>query len=330
MPVTRPSRATAFTPPAGMRNRHVQSMIASAGLRKRVITHRCRDVLATARPEILVTPDGARFLGLYNRQAGPSAGLVILLHGWEGSAESHYMLSAAQALYDAGFDTYRLNFRDHGGTHHLNEELFHSCRIQEVVDAIGEVQRLHPVKPSFLAGFSLGGNFALRVGVRAERANLDLKKIVAICPVLSPCKTMQALESGLWVYRHYFLTKWRRSLYQKARCFPDQYDFGNLRRFRTLTETTDFFVQRHTPFADLFSYLSGYAIVGDVLGGLAVPAQVIAAGDDPVIPVVDLEDLASGPNLSVTVTAGGGHCAFLEGFGLDTWMDSEIVRQVTS
>ena len=255
-------------------------------------------------------------------------GLVVLLHGWEGAADSHYMVSAAQALHDLGFDTCRLNLRDHGGTHHLNEGLFHSCRIQEVVEVIGEIQRLHPVRPTYVVGFSLGGNFALRVGARANQANLELQKIVAICPVLSPRSTMSALEDGLWVYRQYFLAKWRRSLYRKASCFPDKYQFGNLRRFRTLTEMTDFFVQQYTPYSDLFSYLDGYAIIGDVLDRLSVPSELIAAGDDPVIPRADLARLAPNPNLSVTVTDGGGHCGFLEGFALNTWMDREIARQL--
>ena len=140
---------------------------------------------------------------------------------------------------------------------------------------------------------------------------------------------MQALEQGLWIYRQYFLTKWRRSLYKKARLFPDRYQFGDLRRFPTLTATTDFFVERYTPFADLFSYLDGYAIVGDALLGLSVPSEIIAAADDPVIPRGDLLDLACGPNLAIEVIDGGGHCAFLEGFGLVTWMDREIVRRVS-
>ncbi len=312
-----------------LRNRHIQSVVASSPPRKRMVARRCRGIVAGARTELVTTPDGTRLLGRFNPHPNAAADLVILLHGWEGGAESHYMLSAARALHGAGYHVFRLNLRDHGDTHHLNEDLFHSCRIAEVVDAVAEIQRLHPARRTCLVGFSLGGNFALRVGARAKRAGLDLLKIIAICPVLSPRNTMQALEQGLWIYRQYFLTKWRRSLYKKARLFPDRYQFGDLRRFPTLTATTDFFVERYTPFADLFSYLDGYAIVGDALLGLSVPSEIIAAADDPVIPRGDLLDLACGPNLAIEVIDGGGHCAFLEGFGLVTWMDREIVRRVS-
>ena len=103
---------------------------------------------------------------------------------------------------------------------------------------------------------------------------------------------MRALEEGLWVYRQYFLRRWRRSLLAKAACFPELYDFGDLRRFPTLTATTEFFATRYASFPDLESYLNGYAITGDALARLTVPTRLIAAADDPVIPIADLADLA--------------------------------------
>ena len=113
------------------------------------------------------------------------------------------------------------------------------------------------MRHAFLIGHSLGGNFALRVAARAPAAGIDIEKAIAICPVLKPQSTMQALETGLWIYREYFLRRWRRSLLAKAACFPELYDFGDLRRFPTLTATTEFFVKRYTSFPDLDAYLSG-------------------------------------------------------------------------
>ena len=61
----------------------------------------------------------------------PAQRLAVLLHGWEGSAASLYILSLAQRLFDHGYEVLRLNLRDHGDTYHLNRELFHSCRLPE-------------------------------------------------------------------------------------------------------------------------------------------------------------------------------------------------------
>jgi predicted alpha/beta-fold hydrolase len=139
---------------------------------------------------------------------------------------------------------------------------------------------------------------------------------------------MRALEDGLWVYRQYFLRRWRRSLAAKAACFPDLYDFGDLRRFPTLTATTEFFATRYANFPDLDAYLSGYAITGNALANLTVPAKIIAAADDPVIPIGDLADLAASPALSIQVFPHGGHCAFLEDYALRSWVDSSVVAEL--
>lgn len=251
-----------------------------------------------------------------------------MLHGWEGCADSNYMLSAGSAAFALGFDVFRLNFRDHGGTHDLNEDLFHSCRIDEVVNAVGAVSERHAAKPVMLVGHSLGGNFALRTALRAESHGLKIDRVLAICPVLSPHSTMRALEDGLWVYRQYFLERWRRSLRAKAVSFPDRYDFGDLRRFPTLTATTEYFVNEYTSFPSLDSYLHGYSIVGAALEELSVPTRIILAADDPVIPVADLSELARSDALEVTVHERGGHCAFIDSYRLGSWLDAELDREL--
>jgi len=321
--------APGFRAPPGLRGRHVQSVTSRLPLRRRLVRRRALGLLTVARQETLDCGDGARLQGFYSRPPGPSRGLAVLLHGWEGSANSSYVLSAGTALFAAGFEIFRLNFRDHGETHGLNEELFHSCRIAEVVNAIKLVQSRHPAPRLALVGQSLGGNFAIRVAVRAPGEGLELDRVVAICPALEPWNTMEALERGLWIYRRYFLDRWRRSLLAKAALFPERYDFGSLTRFRTLTETTDFFVRRYTEFPDLESYLRGYALTGNVLAGLDVPTSLIAARDDPVIPARDLDNLTPSRALEVTATSNGGHCGFVESYSLRSWIDARILRELT-
>ena len=323
-----PHPVQAFDPPRGLKHRHVQSLLAGWPWRQRWLRRRASSLLAASRDEIVDCGAGVRLLGHYSAQPAEPRGLAILLHGWEGSAEANYVVSVGGLLYDAGFSVFRLNFRDHGDTFALNRELFHSCRIDEVVGALAAIVKRYPAKATFVVGHSLGGNFALRAAARAPAAGIPLTKVVAVCPVLRPSSTMRALEDGLWVYREYFLRRWRRSLLAKAACFPELYDFGDLRRFRTLTATTEFFATRYASFPDLDSYLNGYAITGDTLSRLTVPARIIAAADDPVIPVDDFADLAASPALSVQVFAHGGHCAFLEDYALRSWVDRAVLAEI--
>lgn len=303
-------------------------MLAGWPWRQRWLRRRSAGLLTASRDEIVDCGAGVRLLGRFSAPLGEPRGLAVLLHGWEGSAEANYVVSVGGLLHDAGFAVFRLNFRDHGNTFALNRDLFHSCRLDEVVGALATIAARYPTKPKFVVGHSLGGNFALRAAARAPAAGIPLTKVVAVCPVLRPSSTMRALEDGLWVYREYFLRRWRRSLLAKAACFPELYDFGDLKRFRTLTATTEFFATRYARFPDLDSYLNGYAITGDALAGLAVPAKIIAAADDPVIPIGDLADLAASPALSVQVFPHGGHCAFLEDYALRSWADRAVLAEL--
>ncbi len=319
-----------FNPPYGMGNRHIQSIFGSSRLRKFFVRRRVVNVLKLSRSEVLRCSDGVRLKGYFTPQPKNSKGLVIFLHGWEGSADSAYVLSCAALLYQSGFEIFRLNFRDHGNTHDLNQGLFHSCRINEAVEAVGCIQKLHRAQQTFLVGYSLGGNFALRIGVRAEVAGLDLAKLVAICPVLRPHSTLKALENGFWPYHHYFLKKWRNSLQAKAKYFPERYNFGNLGRFRTISETTDFFVRNYSDFPDLNAYLEGYSLTGDALADLSVLSHLILAADDPIIPCEDLPALAASEALRVTVLPNGGHCAFFSSYWLESWVDTKVLEEIKS
>ena len=81
-------------------------------------------MVASAREMILDAGEGIRLLGFHSPQPDKRAkGLVILLHGWEGSSDSTYILRAGRCLYRHGYDVFRLNYRDHGESHHLNEGL---------------------------------------------------------------------------------------------------------------------------------------------------------------------------------------------------------------
>jgi uncharacterized protein len=118
-----------FRPPLWLRNHHVQSILSSTSWRRGRVLRRAQPLLASQREVLLDCGAGVR-LQCFVSSPAQSTGLpVVLMHGWEGSAASLYVLSLAQRLFEQGFDVVRLNLRDHGETHQLNRELFHSCRL---------------------------------------------------------------------------------------------------------------------------------------------------------------------------------------------------------
>ena len=307
--------SSAYCAPAWLRNPHLQSVLGSSLPRRHMAARALAATGAETTTHVVDGGDGVRLQGLHSTVPGRAPlGLALLLHGWEGSAESTYMRLSAARLVARGFDVFRLNFRDHGDTHHLNEGIFHSCLIDEVVRAAGDIARRFqpdPAAPLRVGGYSLGGNFALRLGLRAPAAGVAIARIAVVCPVLDPAATMDCMERGFPLYAWYFRRKWTRSLRRKQALFPDLLALDDRTLGLDLRPLTGWLVERHTAFGHIDNYFDGYSVAGGRLAGLAVPTDILTSADDPVIPVEGFQALALPPTVRLEVAAHGGHCGFL-------------------
>ena len=327
--------ASPYRPPSPLRSPHLQSLLSSSPLRRSRGAWLLRSTGAINTPYLVDGGDGVRLEGVHSRLPGVEPrGLALLLHGWEGSVESSYMRMTAVHLLRAGFEVFRLNFRDHGDTHHLNQALFHSNRIDEVVNAARDAARrsspgTSSPGPLVVAGYSLGGNFALRVGLRAPAAGLPVERVVAVCPVLDPAVTMAEMERGLPVYLRHFEESWRASLRRKRAAFPEHYDFDDSVLTLRMRDLTRWMVERHTDFDTLDDYFDGYSIAGDRLAALAMPADILTSEDDPVIPVREFHALRLNPESRVEIAHRGGHCGFLETATLEGYAERWVAERLT-
>ncbi len=323
--------AADYQPPRWLRNPHVQSALGSSVMRRRFGERSLAAVGATTSEHLIDGGHGVRLQGLHSVVPGvESRGLVLLLHGWEGSVDSSYMRLTAARLLQRGFEVFRLNFRDHGGTHHLNEALFHSNLIEEVVHAARDVAQRFPQRPLSVAGYSLGGNFALRLGLRAPAAGLPIVHVAAVCPVLDPARTMDAMETGLPLYLWYFERKWRGSLARKHQLFPERLGFDERTLELRMRALTQWLVERHTDFGTIDRYFDGYSIAGDRLAEMQVPASILMAADDPVIPIADFAALRLPESARLEIAPWGGHCGFLENAQLGGFAERWITERLVS
>jgi predicted alpha/beta-fold hydrolase len=323
-------RGVDFVPPWPLRSGHVQTMLSSSGVRRHLLPQTARRVLDGAQPVVVDGGDGVRLTGAFTAQRMLAAprGLAVLVHGWEGSVDSTYVLQTGSRLLADGWDVFRLNFRDHGDSYPLNEALFHSCRIDEVVHALADAARRWPARPMCLAGFSLGGNFALRAALAAPTHGIPLRYVLAVCPIIDPAEGLFSLERGAaWLYQAYFMYKWRRSLRAKQAAFPDHPYFEPAELKQHLRGLTEALVLRHTEYASLEAYLDGYSLAGEALAAMPVPATILTSRDDPVIPVADFERLALPANIELDIARYGGHCGFIRGFGMTSFTDDYIAAR---
>ena len=311
-----------FRPPRYLRNAHIQTILNSQGPRKL----RARRILQrlSSSELILQAEDGTRLQAELDVALDGRSTLVVLLHGWEGSSHSSYIVTTTECLLARGFDVLRLNLRDHGDSHHLNRELFNSTRSPEVASALQGFVDSHDYEHVFAAGFSLGASFALRIA--ADRGvPLGLDGVIAVCPPVDPARAMDALNQGFFAYERYFFSKWHQSLQRKLECFPD-FDYADdLAAAKSLDDLNRIFIPKHTIYDNVDDYFAAYALVGDRLTSLALPATLIAAADDPIIPVDDLGRIDAIESMRIEKYRYGGHCGFLENLAARSWVETRIV-----
>ncbi len=301
------------------RNPHLQTLFGSLSLR----VWGANEMADATRDVIVEAGSGARLLGCHSQHTGRRPrGLIILLHGWEGSADSTYMRSTGRFFYRQGYDIFRLNLRDHGPSHHLNRGLFHGALTEETASAVENVCRLLPDGPCYVIGFSLGGNFALRIALRQTTAPIsNLKEVFCISPALDPHKATLAIDAGFPVYRRYFLAKWKRSLRKKQRLFPDLYNFDDILHHGTCMALTEAIMPWYPEYADYRDYFRRYTLTGGALSSLTLPVTIFTSEDDPVVDAADFHRLPENPHLHLSVEKWGGHCGFLDPFPWGCWYE---------
>jgi len=321
--VTDPIR---FAVPRYLRNAHLQTILNSQGARKWRAHSIQREL--NSRSLVLTAADGTRLLADFDQAAaGDGSTLVVLLHGWEGSSRSCYLVTTAARLLAEGCDVLRVNLRDHGDSHHLNRELFNSTRSPEVASALQGYVDQQTYARVFLAGFSLGGSFALRIAADSG-LQLGLAACVAICPPIDPAHAMDALNNGFFAYERYFFRRWAESLRRKLVCFPDLDYAQDLARARSLDDLNRLFIPRHTIYDRVEDYFKAYSLVGERLSALALPAHLIAAEDDPIIPADDLLRIEPNAQLQIEIQRHGGHCGFIHNLAGHSWVEDRLLQIV--
>jgi len=307
-----------FKPPFFLTSPTLQSMLASSKIRlprhSQLIEH-AEEIRFTVTGDVRLQG----FMSSHREDTGK--GLAILFHGWEGSANSTYIRCTGEALFRRGFNVLCLNFRDHGNTHHLNHDPFRSDRLDEVFEAVKQAAGQDQDQPVFLAGFSLGGNFALRIARKTAESPIEnLKLVVAISPLMNPAKSTAVIDKIPWM-RLYFLKKWFRSMGKKEVAFPGDFDFTEAKTLKTCMAITELLIKEQSPFPNVTEYFNTYTLRPDFFDRLTVPTLIIASEDDPAIPVEDILALKENPLLQRAITAHGGHCGFIETLTLGSWLN---------
>jgi uncharacterized protein len=258
--------------------------------------------------------------------------LLLALHGLEGSSTAHYMLGLADKAFAKGFNVIRLNQRNCGGTEKLAAGLYHSGLTDDADVVLREVVGRDGVQQIVVAGYSLGGNLALKLaGDYGDAPPRELRGVCAVSPVLELEACVRALERRRnTVYEWNFVRGLKARMRRKHACFPERFPLDRLPEIKSVRQFDAAFTAPHFGFqsAEDYYYRASALRVVDRIG---VPALVITAENDPFVPTPPFHDpkLTGNPNIRLLITKHGGHCGFLEAGrnGSDGyWAERKIVQ----
>ena len=299
----------AFQPHPFLRHPHLMTIVPRSRPR--------RDLLkdASVQPRLFDVSPGTQILAQchwhpYARQHGT----LLLVHGLEGSSESHYMLGTADKAWRAGFNVVRFNQRNCGGTEHLCPTLYHGGLSGDVYAVVTELSSKDGLANIWLAGYSMGGNLVLKMAGEVGRSLPALRAVLAVCPNIDPGTCVSSLQRpSNWIYHRHFLTRLKKRLERKARLFPGKWDLSSLSEIKTMRDFDHWYTGPDGGFASAEEY---YAKIGAqrVLGTVEVPTLIITAQDDPFIPysIFDLPAIRENRWITLSAPKHGGHCGFYQ------------------
>ncbi|HEY7055952.1 MAG TPA: alpha/beta fold hydrolase [Vicinamibacterales bacterium] len=246
-----------------------------------------------------------------DRQSSPT---LLALHGLEGSSSAHYMRGLADKALRAGFNAVLLNQRNCGGTEHLGPGLYHSGLTDDAAFVIRELASRDGLDCVVAAGYSLGGNLALKLAGEHTADSLPwLAGVCAVSPVIELAACVDALERrSNFVYQWNFVRNLKARMRRKVQKYPTAFSLDPLPAIRTVREFDEAYTAPHFGFRDAADYYHRAAAMR-VVDRIRIPALVVTAADDPFVPraIFNHSALAANPNIRLVVTKHGGHCGFL-------------------
>jgi predicted alpha/beta-fold hydrolase len=281
---------------------HAQTIYAS----------RLRGPRPPLRREQVATPDGD-FWEIDWLDAPASAPLVILFHGLEGSAGSHYARALLHALRARGWGGLVAHFRGCGGTPNRTPRAYHSGDHAEIDALLAAVRaRAGGARPLYAVGVSLGGSALLNWLGRMEHRALDaLAGAAAVSAPLDLTAAGIAIGQGFnRVYTRHFLASLKPKSLAMAARFPGTLDPARIRAARTLWQFDDVVTAPLHGFQGADDYWRR-ASSKPWLRGVRVPTLVLNARNDPFIPARSLATRAeAGDAVVLEQPREGGHAGF--------------------
>lgn len=296
-----------FTPAWWLKNPHLQTLSAKWLKRKQHIN---------TITETIELPDGD-FIDI-DWTEKPSANntkpIVVVLHGLEGSKESHYAKGILSAIQAKGWIGLLMHFRGCSGRPNRHISSYHSGDTRDIRYLSSLLKQRYQACTFGLIGYSLGGNVAVKYLVSLEENSQHIYQCAAvICAPLHLSSCSDRINRGFSkVYQNYLVTMLKQHALEKLQSHKISHlNTKKLSAIKTLREFDQHVTAPLNNFLDAEDYYQK-ASGRDDLAKISLPCLIIHAQDDPFLSHTDITDIDTLPdNIEFEVSQFGGHVGFI-------------------
>jgi uncharacterized protein len=234
--------------------------------------------------------------------------LVLVIHGLAGSEDSAHMLASARHFLDLGYPVLRLNLRGAGPSRGRCRFRYHAGRSEDLRHVLGRMDGRLAGHGLFLIGYSLGGNLLLKYLGEAGRRAMVLGAAAVSAPIDLDATRRSIMRPRNVVYHRFLLDELKR----ETRNLPlSEREMRELDAVATIYEFDDRILAPRIGFAGADDYYKR-SMALPYLAGIAVPALIVQAEDDPWVPFAAFREFpwSTNPRLTPLFSRHGGHVGF--------------------
>lgn len=263
------------------------------------------------------TPDGD-FVEVHRLRGRETSPRLILLHGLEGTARSHYAQGLLGEAARRGWAADLLIFRSCGAEMNRTKRFYHSGETSDLAFVLDRIISQFPEASIAIAGVSLGGNVLLRfLGERGDDLPPQLACAAAISVPFDLGRSSKRINRGFsTLYQRFFLKSLKRKVRQKAARFPDLIPPDRFGALRTLEDFDDAITAPLHGYRDAVDYYTRASSL-PALPGIRLKTLLLSAVDDPMLPPEVLDEVRdaarANPALRIEFVRRGGHAGFVSG-----------------
>lgn len=257
--------------------------------------------------------------------------VVLIIHGLEGSAHSHYARRILHALPTRGLRGVIMHFRGSSGEPNRLPRAYHSGETGDLNYIFELLSDRHHSLQAIVA-YSLGGNVLLKWLGENSRVLAGTKAVAISVPFLLSELADHMNKGFPRLYQWHLIKSLHKTFKAKATVAELHLTTNQVEKLRSFWEFDDKVTAPLHGFAGATDYYNKSSS-RQYLHGITTPTLVIQAEDDPFMsPAVMPKEKELGAAVTLEMSQHGGHVGFISGGTPHRpifWLEDNILNFIT-